>query len=44
MTQFILGVLCGFGIVFTFAAIQEVDERKKKAEWEKFEEWRRKLP
>lgn len=44
MTQFILGVLCGFGVVFTYAAITEVEERKKQAEWKKFDEWRHKLP
>ena len=44
MTQFVLGILCGFGIVFTYATITEVEERKTKAEWDKFEEWRRKLP
>lgn len=44
MTQFILGVLAGLGAVFTYAAIMEVDERKKQAQLEKFEEWRRKLP
>lgn len=44
MTQFVLGVLCGFGIVFSIAAIMEVDERKKKAEVKKFDEWRNKLP
>lgn len=44
MTQFILGILCGFGIVFIYASIQEVEERKTKAELEKIEGWGVKLP
>lgn len=44
MTQFVLGVLCGFSIVFIYASIQEVEERKTKAELEKFEKWRNRLP
>lgn len=44
MTQFVLGILCGFGAVFVYASILEVHERKTKAELEKIEEWRTKLP
>ena len=44
MTHFILGIFSGIGLVFSIAAIIEVDERKKKAEWKKFEEWGHRLP
>lgn len=44
MAQFILGILVGAGIAFTGLALVEIEENKKRSEWEKYEEWRRKLP
>lgn len=44
MTRVLLGALMLLGIAFTAMAYVEADERKKMAEWEKYEEWRAKLP
>lgn len=41
MTKLILGILIGAGIATTWLSIVEKEERKKEAEWEK---WERKLP
>ncbi len=42
--RFLLGVVIGAGLVFTFLAIWEKDEQKKLTEYERFIERLRKLP
>ncbi len=44
MSKLFLGLLVFLGIAFTAMAYVENGERKKRAEWEKYEEWRSKLP
>lgn len=44
MTKLILGVLIGAGIVFSWCAVVETEERKKISDYEKLVERMRKLP
>lgn len=41
MTKIILGILISAGILFTVLAYIENAERKKEAEWDKYEERRK---
>lgn len=42
--RFILGLLIGAGLAFTVLAIWAKEEQKTIDEYEKYEEWRSKLP